>query len=69
MPVLPARFCRTRAAAAELLTAAQIRLQEAAAADATFHSLAAGVQLLGRTKSLYSIMRLSCCALAGPRSW
>jgi len=32
-------------------------LQEAAAADATFNSLAAGVQLLGRTKSLYSIMR------------
>eukprot|EP00775_Hariotina_reticulata_P012229 gene12229-12367_t len=49
------------AAAAELLMGAQTNLQQAAAADATFNSLAAGVQLLGRTKSLYSIMRKLLC--------
>ncbi|WIA39029.1 hypothetical protein OEZ86_005175 [Tetradesmus obliquus] len=44
-------------AAADLLTRCQASLQAAAAADASFQALAGGLQLLSRTKSLYSIMR------------
>jgi (p)ppGpp synthase/HD superfamily hydrolase len=44
-------------AAADLLSRCQASLQAAAAADASFQALAGGLQLLSRTKSLYSIMR------------
>jgi (p)ppGpp synthase/HD superfamily hydrolase len=44
-------------AAADLLTRCQASLQATAAADASFQALAGGLQLLSRTKSLYSIMR------------
>lgn len=45
------------ATAAELLARCQATLQAAATADSKFNQLASGVQLLSRTKSLYSIMR------------
>lgn len=44
-------------AAAELLARCQATLQQAAAGDEAFQQLAGGLQLLSRTKSLYSIMR------------
>jgi (p)ppGpp synthase/HD superfamily hydrolase len=45
------------AAAAGQLAACESQLTAALAADAAFGQLAGGVRLLGRTKSLYSIMR------------